>query len=271
MTHHQKVITIDGPTASGKGTIAHLVAQHLDWHVLDSGALYRLAALHYYVETYSDIQSYLEQKIIDSSIIDESVITPYLKNWEHATSDEMEQLCQLAKNLPCFFTEEEIFLNKKPVSQWIRLGTISEQASQIASISDLRKALLDRQRLFLKESIEDHQKGLVADGRDMGTIVFPVANTKIYLTASSEVRAKRRTLQYLKLTQEQAISQGIHIESEPFYHEILEQLNLRDFRDMNREVAPLRPADDAIIIDSSHQTIEQIVQQIITHFSNSIE
>ena len=211
------VITIDGPTASGKGTVAHRVASALGWQVLDSGALYRLTAL----------------AVLKRGIQPEDALA----------------VSEVPANLDILFHPGGILLDGQEVSDRIRHEEIGNLASQIAPIPALRSALLARQRAFRVAP------GLVADGRDMGTIVFPDAPLKIFLVADVEARAKRRC--------NQLIEKGISANLE----DLLKDMRERDARDMQRTVAPLVPAQDAHVVDSSHLTIDQTVQVIIDLWS----
>lgn len=208
-----KVIAIDGPSASGKGTIAARIASILNRDYLDSGALYRLTAL------------FAKQRKID---------------WANE-----EQIAQLAATLPVIFIGGKVLLNDLDVTHTIRSEEVGLNASKIAAYPSVRAALLQRQRDFLTA------KGLVADGRDMASVVFPNAELKIFLTASAQVRAKRRALQL-----------GLAINGEEF-KKILVDIEKRDAADRTRAVAPLQPVADAHILDTSSLNIEESVQKIL--------
>ena len=211
--HSTKVIAIDGPSASGKGTIAARIASILNRDYLDSGALYRLTAL------------FAQQRQID---------------WTNE-----EQIAQLAAILPVIFIEGKILLNDLDVTHVIRSEEVGMNASKIAAYPLVRAALLQRQRDFLTA------RGLVADGRDMASVVFPSAELKIFLTASAQIRAKRRALQL-----------GISVNSDEF-KQILDDIEKRDTADRTRVVAPLKPVADAHILDTSSLNIEESVQKIL--------
>ncbi len=220
------VMTIDGPGGSGKGTICRLVAQKLGWHLLDSGAIYRvlaLAALHH------DI-----------------------------AADDEEALQPLAAHLDVQFNADDqgnvrITLEGENVTHTIRTEEVGSVASKIASLPRVREALLRRQRAFRE------MPGLVADGRDMGTVVFPTAEVKIFLTADAEERARRR---YLELKQK---GHDVNI------GDLLHEIQTRDERDMNRAVAPLKPADDAYILDSTNKSIEQVLDEVLSVYKKRLE
>jgi len=212
------VITIDGPVSSGKGTVAAAVAKALGWHLLDSGAIYRV--LGYYAQ-------------------DQGVAL-----------DDADTLVKLAKNLPLVFQqnaegEVQVFLDGDDVGRTIRQETVGELASQVAVIPAVREALLKRQQNFAQVP------GLVADGRDMATVVFQQAPLKIYLTASAEERAKRR--------HQQLSEKGFNAN----LSHLIEEIRARDERDTQRTVAPLKPAEDAIIIDSTAMSVADVVNQIL--------
>jgi CMP/dCMP kinase len=205
------VIAIDGPSASGKGTIAKRVAQALGWHYLESGALYRLVAL---------------------------------LALRHDLGDEAA-LAQAAEHMDVMFQSDEIFLEDQEVSQHIRHEAVGNRASEVARMPSVRQSLLTRQRAFRQPP------GLVADGRDMGTVVFPDAGLKIFLTASQQVRAERRY--------KQLIEKGISANLRALSRDLAE----RDARDANRPVAPLVPAPDSQVLDSSALSIEEVAERIL--------
>ncbi|QTL34879.1 (d)CMP kinase [Pseudoalteromonas viridis] len=220
------VITVDGPSGSGKGTVCRLLAEKLDWDVLDSGAIYRvlsLAAIHH-----------------------------------HIALDNEEALVPLAANLDVQFPIDgvtkkiKVILEGEDVTHTIRNEEVGAAASKIAALPRVREALLRRQRAFRSES------GLIADGRDMGTIVFPQAELKIYLTASAQERAKRR---YLELK-----DKGLDVTLDG----LLSEIEARDDRDMNRKVAPLVPADDAVVVDTTELDAEQVFAKVITLVQEAI-
>jgi cytidylate kinase len=212
------VVTIDGPSGSGKGTISRLVAQHLGWNLLDSGALYRLVAL---------------------------------AGSRHAlAADDVEGHALLAGTMDAAFGvgplgEERVILDGADVTGHIRLESAGQGASRVAAWPAVRQALLARQRAFASPP------GLIADGRDMGTVVFPDAALKIYLTASAEERAVRR--------HKQLKDKGCDVSLAALSREITE----RDHRDTTRAVAPLKPAADAVQIDSTGITVEAVVARVL--------
>lgn len=210
------VIAIDGPSASGKGSVAQLVADKLGFHYLDSGALYRVVAL-----------ACLQQGV----------------DWQHS-----EAVTTLAKSLNIAFNQDEVLLNNQNVEALIRREEIGKGASQVAVHADLRSALVDLQRDFCKPP------GLVADGRDMGTMIFLDAKLKIFLTANTEVRAQRRYQQLL--AKNQAAD----------YQAILQDLLARDARDQGRASAPLKMAQDAILLNTDHLRIHEAVAFILQAF-----
>ena len=215
MTAH--IITIDGPSGSGKGTLAAKLASHYGFHLLDSGALYRLLGL-----------SLHNKQLLDQ------------------LSDQLDECVKIAQHLDIQFNTQSggisIDLEGQDVTKTIRTEHVGEYASKVAAVPELRQALFDRQRAFIQAP------GLVADGRDMATAIFPEAQAKIYLTASAESRAERRVKQL----------QGMGLDVK--INDILANIQARDKRDMEREVAPLRPAPDAYIIDSSALSIDDVFQ-----------
>ncbi|HKY02123.1 MAG TPA: (d)CMP kinase [Burkholderiales bacterium] len=210
------IIAIDGPSASGKGTVAQLVASSLGFHYLDSGALYRLVAL-------AALQS-------------------------DADPESQAAMAELAADLDVRFENGKIFLSGQPVPEMIRSEECGITASKIAAYPGVRTALLDRQRRFR------NPPGLVADGRDMGSVVFPDAELKVFLTASVEIRAERRYKQLM----EKGITASIRTLSQ--------DLRERDARDAARPVAPLMQLPDARLLDTSEMNIEQAVQQVLSWY-----
>lgn len=210
------VIAIDGPSASGKGTVARLVARALGFHYLDSGALYRLVGL----------------AVTDAGIDLESE----------------SQISDITLNLNVIFNEGQIVLNGREVTDAIRAEAISDAASKIAVLPGVRRALLERQRALRRPP------GLVADGRDMGSVVFPDAALKIFLTATAEERAERRYKQLM----EKGMSANINA--------LLQDISGRDARDSARAAAPLQKCADAIQIDTTGLTVEAVVEQVLTRY-----
>ncbi|MDG1134969.1 MAG: (d)CMP kinase [Pseudomonadales bacterium] len=211
------VVTIDGPGGSGKGTLSSLVAAELGWHLLDSGALYRIVA------------AMARRQAID-------------------LTDE-KSLVAMIPNLQIAFDGDRVDVNGDDLSDEIRTGEAGVAASQVAALPEVRDSILTLQKSFQRAP------GLVADGRDMGTVVFPQAATKIFLDASAEVRANRR---YKQLK-----NKGLSVN----LRDLLEQIQERDARDRGRAVAPLKPAADALIIDSTQMTIEEVLQMIMAEVS----
>lgn len=212
------VITVDGPSGAGKGTISHLLADALGWHFLDSGALYR---------------------VLGQACLIEGV------SW-----DDHSAVTDLARNLDVSFVSAssgEIMVAYKgtDVSRAIRTEEGGRGASNVASIPEVRSALLDRQREFAQPP------GLVADGRDMGTVVFPGAPLKFFLTASAQERAQRRYAQLI------AKGESVNLPR------LLEDIEERDARDISRAASPLIPAEDAIIVDSTGKSIENVFDQVM--------
>src|SRR5512139_3747970 len=198
-SNHIPVITIDGPSASGKGTVAERVAAALGFHFLDSDELYRLTAL--------------------------------------------------AAMLPSTFRDGAVWLADENVADAIRAEAVGEGASKVAALPAVRAALLDRQRAYRQPP------GLVADGRDMGTVVFADAAAKVFLTASAEARAERRYKQLIEKGNSASLTS------------LVAEMQARDARDAARAVAPLKPAADALLLDTTHMGIESAVQAVLAHYA----
>ena len=218
MQESTPVITIDGPSGAGKGTVARTLADQLGWHLLDSGAIYRVLAVA-------------------------------ILHHQLALDDE-EPLVPVAAHLDVQFEitsqgESKVILEGENVTELIRTEAIGELASKVAAFPRVREALLRRQRAF------SGGPGLIADGRDMGTVVFPQAKVKIFLTASAEERAQRRFNQLKEM--------GIDVN----IGRLLEDIRQRDERDQNRKVAPLIPADGSLIIDSTSISVSEVVNEIL--------
>ena len=210
--HPTPVVTVDGPSGAGKGTLSALLAEKLNWHLLDSGAIYRVlavAAMHH-----------------DLPIDDEAAIVPLASGLDVSFETENNQ--------------RRVVLEGEDVTDDIRTEEVGAVASQIASLARVREALLRRQRAF------QETPGLIADGRDMGTVVFPDAVVKLFLTASAEARAERRYTQLKDKGMDVNIAR------------LLTDIKARDKRDSQRSVAPLVPAEDAVIIDSTDLDINQV-------------
>ena len=217
------VVTIDGPSGSGKGTLAVQLAKQLGFHVLDSGAIYRLAALQA-LNDKVDLEN--ESKVLES-------IKKMIIRFE--TGDEL--------SIP--------FLDGVDVSQQIRDEKTASAASVVAAYPSVRQQLLDKQRDFFQAP------GLVADGRDMGTTVFPDAKIKIFLNASSEVRAKRRYKQLIDMGLSANIS------------DLQNEIEVRDERDRTRSVSPMVPALDAVVVDASMMSRTRVLELVMSHIANA--
>ena len=211
------VIAIDGPTASGKGTIAARVAAELGFHYLDSGAIYRVLA-----------------------------VAALCAKLNPELPEHLPELESLAGDLPVRFEADKVYLGTQDVSESIRSEEAGVMASRLAVIPSLRSLLLQRQRDFRQAP------GLVADGRDMGSVVFPDAQVKIFLTASAQVRAERRF--------KQLQARGLN----PDFAQLVEDLQARDKRDSERAVAPLKPCSDARVLDCSNIGIDEVVNTVLS-------
>jgi len=215
--HASPVITIDGPSASGKGTVAERVAMALGFHFLDSGALYRLTAL-----------AAMKQGV---------------------ALDDAPHIAELAACLPATFRDGSVWLAGENVADAIRAEAVGEGASNVAALPAVRAALLDRQRAYRQ------LPGLVADGRDMGTVVFADAAAKVFLTASAEARAERRYKQLIEKGNSASLT------------DLVADMQARDARDTTRAVAPLKPAPDALLLDTTHMDIESAVRAVLAHYA----
>jgi cytidylate kinase len=219
------VLTIDGPSGSGKGTISRLVAARLGWHFLDSGALYRAVGV--------------------------------AAGWEDVDLGDPEALQRLAERTEVGFRDDpdgepRVLVDGLDATDELRTETAGAAASAIAAIPGVRAVLVDRQRAFRQ------LPGLVADGRDMGTVIFPDAGYKVFLTASAEERASRR---YKQLS-----AKGLEVTLDSLLREIL----ARDARDAQRTVAPLKPADDAVTVDSTGVPIDAVVERVLSLLPDSL-
>ncbi|WP_420067955.1 (d)CMP kinase [Actinobacillus pleuropneumoniae] len=219
------IITVDGPSGAGKGTLCHALAEKLGFDFLDSGAIYRITAL----------------AAVKAGI----------------ALDDEDALAEIGRRLDVKFVPKDgeinVILNGENVGDQIRTAEAGQNTSKVAVFPKVREALLQRQRDF------STSKGLIADGRDIGTVVFPEAQVKLFLDASAEERAKRR----VKQLQEKGFNAN--------FDEILAEIKERDFRDRNREVAPLVPAKDALLLDSTSLSIDEVVRQALDHISQYIK
>ena len=217
----KNIITIDGPSGVGKGTLAFSLAERLGWNVLDSGLLYRLVGHLSFkdgLETTQEIVKFLENSKI-------KLIT-----------NLSESIC-------------EIELNDKILGKELRNENIASRASELAKEAEIRNAIIKIQR-----DAYVFEKGLIADGRDMGTIIFPEAALKVFLQASPEVRAERRANQLKE--------KGMSV----MMHDLLKQIQQRDEEDINRKISPLKPADDSLVIDTSNLSIEKVEEKVMENF-----
>ena len=217
----KNIITIDGPSGIGKGTLAFLLAKRLGWNVLDSGLLYRLVgflSLKDGLKTTQEIVQFLNKSKI-------KLIT-----------NLNESIC-------------EIELNDKVIGKELRNENIASKAAELAKEGEIRSSIIKIQR-----DAYDPEIGLIADGRDMGTIIFPESSLKVFLQASPEVRAERRANQLKE--------KGMSV----IMHDLLEQIQQRDEEDTNRKISPLKPADDSLVIDTSNLSIKEVEEKVMENF-----
>ena len=217
----KNIITIDGPSGVGKGTLAFSLAKKLNWNVLDSGLIYRLIGYLFLKEG------------IDTS---KKIISYINKSKIQLITNLNEGIC-------------EIELNEKVLGKELRNENIASKASELAKEKEIRNAIIKIQR-----NAYDPEKGLIADGRDMGTIIFPEAILKVFLQASPEVRAERRANQLKE--------KGMSV----IMHDLLKQIQQRDEEDINRKISPLKPADDSLVIDTSNLSIKEVEEKVTENF-----
>ena len=217
----KNIITIDGPSGVGKGTLAFSLAKSLGWNVLDSGLLYRLVG-------YLSLEERLESS--------QEIVLFLNKSKIQLLTNFKEGIC-------------EIELNEKVLGKELRNENIASRASELAKEAEIRNAIIKIQR-----NAYDPEKGLIADGRDMGTIIFPDATLKVFLQASPKVRAERRANQLKE--------KGMSV----IMHDLLEQIQQRDEEDTNRKISPLKPADDSLVIDTSKLSIKEVEQKVMENF-----
>ena len=217
----KNIITIDGPSGVGKGTLAFSLAERLGWNVLDSGLLYRLIG---YLS--------LEEKLESS----QEIVIFLKKSKIRLLTNFKESLC-------------EIELNGKVLGRELRNENIASRASEFAKEEAIRNAII-----IIQRTAYDPKKGLIADGRDMGTVIFPEAALKVFLQASPEVRAERRAIQLKE--------KGMSV----IMHDLLEQIQQRDEEDINRKISPLKPADDSLVVDTSYLSIEEVEERVMENF-----
>jgi cytidylate kinase len=253
------VITIDGTAGSGKGVISAKLAKELGWHFLDSGVIYRALALLYidYLSNNFPGKSIDTNSIGTKADITADLISATLSQlgpqWEqNDPNNQSKLLCELAADLQLEIKQDQVYLffannnqGMVNVTAKIRTESCANLASQLAVIPAVRQALLDKQRKFRV------LPGLVADGRDMGTVVFPEAIIKFFIDADPEIRAKRRYLQLKEL----GVGGNLHNH--------IEELSQRDVRDAGRAIAPLQPAEDAIVIDTTAMTINEVFTIVV--------
>ena len=221
MKEVKNIITIEGPSGVGKGTLAFSLAEKLGWNVLDSGLIYRLTG-------YLSLKAKLNSP--------EEIIL-------HLNNSKIKLLTNLKEKI-C-----EIEIDEEVLGKELRNEDVATKASEIAKIPEIRKAIIKIQR-----NAYDAKRGLIADGRDMGTVIFPEAILKVFLQASPEVRAERRANQLKE--------KGMSV----IMHDLLEQIQQRDEEDTNRKISPLKPADDSLVIDTSNLSIVEVEEKVMENF-----